>query len=224
MLIVLVASRPFLKELLLHLEETFRAAHANICGYRSDRSIGMTSKLQVNKSSQGDLGYELDSASVVGQSRKPQSIYVGLFLVTEVISPVVYWVEDQKRSMALHHDHLALCDNCCIPFWVVGSDTSCLNWMRSWPMKRMSAYSLMSPMDDGQLPVPGSSGEGGGVGWPGVDPLHFLARSHRQTCAFSVATEIHGISWNLPFLSRNYGNSELNGNKMETVNKTEKML
>lgn len=66
----------------------------------------------------GDLVYRLDSTSVTGQSRKLKPIYVGPLVVTKVISPILYQLEDRKRTYVLHHDRLRYCDDRSIPLWI----------------------------------------------------------------------------------------------------------
>ncbi len=159
----------FLRELLPRLEETFRAARENIRGVQVRQKRRYDIKLQVNKFSRGDFVYKLDSASVVGQSRKLRSVYVGPFLVVEVISPVLYRVEDQKRSMVLHHDRLALCEDRCIPFWVRRKRHQLLELDETLAYEEDDSVLPDEPDGDGELPVPGSSAGEGGEGLDGQE-------------------------------------------------------
>jgi hypothetical protein len=45
-------------------------------------------------------------------------LYEGPYLVTEVISPILYRISGKKESLVLHHDHLRICQAREIPFWL----------------------------------------------------------------------------------------------------------
>ena len=79
----------------------------------------------------GDLVYQRNEAGQVGQSKKLQPIFIGPVLVTQVLSPVLYRVENRKRSYVLRHDRLIPCKDRVIPLWVrrkrhdlLGGDTT----------------------------------------------------------------------------------------------------
>ena len=79
----------------------------------------------------GDLVYQRNEAGQVGQSRKLQPIFVGPALVTQVLSPVLFRVENRNRSYVLHHDRLIPCKDRVIPLWIrrkrhdlLGDDTT----------------------------------------------------------------------------------------------------
>ena len=66
----------------------------------------------------GDLVYKLDESTKIGESKKLRPVYTGPFLITEVISPSLYRVSNQKKSFVLHHDKLLICRSPTIPFWL----------------------------------------------------------------------------------------------------------
>ena len=66
----------------------------------------------------GDLVYQRNEAGQVGQSKKLQAIFIGPVIVTQVLSPVLYRVENRKRSYVLHHDRLIPCKDRVIPLWI----------------------------------------------------------------------------------------------------------
>ncbi len=66
----------------------------------------------------GDLVYKLDSSTKVGISTKLRPVYDGPYLVSQVISPVLYRIEGRKRSSVLHHDRLRICQDRDIPMWI----------------------------------------------------------------------------------------------------------
>jgi hypothetical protein len=67
----------------------------------------------------GDMVYVLNSASKKGQSRKLQPIYCGPYIVSHVISEVLYQIEGRRRRnhQILHHDRLRLCIDRDVPLW-----------------------------------------------------------------------------------------------------------
>ncbi len=66
----------------------------------------------------GDLVWILDESTKVGRSSKLHPPWKGPALVAEVLSPVLYVVEDRKGRHVLHHDKLKLCRDRSIPFWL----------------------------------------------------------------------------------------------------------
>ena len=66
----------------------------------------------------GDLVYLLNNSMDAGLSRKLKPIYKGPYVVTEVLSPSLYRIEDCRRNFVVHHDRLLLCDDRYIPFWI----------------------------------------------------------------------------------------------------------
>ena len=75
-------------------------------------------KLQVNTYNVGDLVYVLNSAKRIGVSPKLQFIWKGPYVVSKVISPILYEITDRKRISVLHHDRLKICNDRNIPLWV----------------------------------------------------------------------------------------------------------
>ena len=65
----------------------------------------------------GELVYKLDSSTTIGQSRKSQPIFLCPYVITEVLSPVLYQIEGRRKSIVVHHDGLILCRDS-IPFWL----------------------------------------------------------------------------------------------------------
>ena len=49
---------------------------------------------------------------MLGQSKKLQPIWSGPWIVTHVISSVLYRIGNRKRSMVTHQDSLKLCSDC----------------------------------------------------------------------------------------------------------------
>ena len=53
-----------------------------------------------------DAVYRFNRSIVLGQSKKLQLIWSDLWIVTQVISSVLYRVANRKRAMVVHHDSL----------------------------------------------------------------------------------------------------------------------
>ena len=66
----------------------------------------------------GDLVFQLNSATKTRDSKKLNPVWVGPLLVTEVLSPVLYRVQDCKKEYVLHHDWLKCCEDHTIPMWL----------------------------------------------------------------------------------------------------------
>ncbi len=75
-------------------------------------------KLNQNAFSVGDMVYQLNSASRIGVSNKLKSPWKGPYLVSEVLSPVLYRLRDRRRESVVHHDRLTLCEDRIIPLWM----------------------------------------------------------------------------------------------------------
>ena len=75
-------------------------------------------KARVHMYDVGDLVYRKNSAHRKGLSRKLCPIYIGPYLITEVLSPYLYRVQERRKQMVLHHDKLKLCVDRNIPIWI----------------------------------------------------------------------------------------------------------
>ena len=81
-------------------------------------------RLEERKYSVDDTVYRFNRSIVLGQSKKLQPIWSGPWIVTQVISSVLYHIANRKRSMVAHHDSLKLCSDRDLPIWkmlVIGS-------------------------------------------------------------------------------------------------------
>ena len=74
-------------------------------------------KTEQNTYSVGDAVYKFNKAMTVGQCRKLQPVWLGPWIVVEVISSVLYRITNRKRSMVTHHDSLKLCGDRELPIW-----------------------------------------------------------------------------------------------------------
>lgn len=75
-------------------------------------------KLNEKAYSEGYLVYRLNEATTVGQSRKLQSPWKGLYLVISC-DPPLYTIMDQKEvQFTLHRDKLKMCNDRELPLWM----------------------------------------------------------------------------------------------------------
>ena len=66
----------------------------------------------------GDAVFLANSASKVGQSKKLAALWNGPFIVTKVISPILYEISSAKKSMVVHHDRMRKCQDTSLPIWL----------------------------------------------------------------------------------------------------------
>ena len=66
----------------------------------------------------GDAVFLANSAAKVGQCRKLASLWNGPFLVTKVISEILYEVSSAKKKMVVHHDRMRKCTDTSLPLWL----------------------------------------------------------------------------------------------------------
>ena len=97
------------------LQQVHELARNNLLSSQSRQKKDYDLRLKVKTYEVGDLVYKLDSAKKVGQSPKLQQVWKGPFLVTKVLSPVLFRVCDRKKSYVLHHDRLKPCKDRDIP-------------------------------------------------------------------------------------------------------------
>lgn len=75
-------------------------------------------KLNQSTYDTGDVVYEINSATKVGSSQKLEKIWKGPFLVTKVLSPLLFVIKGRKKEKVVHHDRLKLCEDRVIPIWL----------------------------------------------------------------------------------------------------------
>ena len=72
-------------------------------------------KLQQAHFKVGDFVYKLNAVNKKGECKKLKPIWIGPLVVTQVISPVLYHVQDRHHEHVLHHDWLKLCEDHVVP-------------------------------------------------------------------------------------------------------------
>ena len=100
------------------LQQVHQLARDNLLSSQLRQKKDYDLRLKVKTYEVGDLVYKLDSAKKVGQSPKLQQVWKGPFLVTKVLSPVLFRVCDRRKSYVLHHDRLKPCEDRDIPLWL----------------------------------------------------------------------------------------------------------
>ena len=92
-----------------------KALKSGQCRQKRDYDVNIhTTKYKV-----GDAVLLVNSATKIGQCKKLQPLWLGPFLIVEVISNILYKISGQKRSFVVHHDRLKLCRDRALPFWLV---------------------------------------------------------------------------------------------------------
>lgn len=76
------------------------------------------SPLRQTKFEVGDLVYMKNCNHVVGISRKLQPIMMGPYIVTKVISSILYKICDRRKEIVCHHDKMRICNDREIPLWI----------------------------------------------------------------------------------------------------------
>ena len=77
-------------------------------------------RLEERKYSVCDAVVRFNRSIVLGQSKnKLQPIWSGPWIVTQVISSLLYRIANRKRSMVAHHDSLKVCSHCDLPIWLL---------------------------------------------------------------------------------------------------------
>ena len=66
----------------------------------------------------GDFVYRLREGTKKGVSKKLLPLWVGPFIITQVISPILFKIENRKKTLVVHHDKIKLCQDRHIPWWL----------------------------------------------------------------------------------------------------------
>ena len=108
----------YLADLSSVLKKSFAMARENLRSSQLRQKRLYDIHLKQSTFSVGDLVYLFDSSSKVGTSRKLKPLWTGPYVVIHVISPILYKIENRKRTLVIHHDRLKLCQDRVIPFWI----------------------------------------------------------------------------------------------------------
>ena len=129
----------------------------------------------------GDLVLKLNKTHEVDVSSKLLPIYTGPFLVTEVLSSILIWIRDRRRSQIVHHDLVKKCTEKCIPMW--------LRQMRSefLSVGGEPLYDDTPSRESSFLPQPDGGATVGGVPPCVSDPLGDPAET--QICKLTLGSQ-----------------------------------
>ena len=97
----------------------YQLARKNIQSFQMRQKRDYDLKLVEHQYKVGDFVYEIASATKVGQSSKLKKMWKGPFVVTKVLSPVLYQIKAKKDTRVVHHDRLKICLDRDIPHWLV---------------------------------------------------------------------------------------------------------
>jgi Sec-independent protein translocase protein TatA len=118
----------------------------------------------------GDLVHRLNPTTKIGQSKKLKSLWLGPYVVAQVLSSVLCMIRYRKKATVIHHDQLKSCDDSDVPKWVErmqeciisGSDVDpfvCTQFMDSsglfepsHPSEDIAGFHG-STMEDGDAPI-----------------------------------------------------------------------
>ena len=108
----------YIQTLRSHLKRAHEVTRTNIGHAQRRQKRVYDRKLFTRTFEPGDSVYKLNTQIRVGQTTKFKPIYNGPYLVTKVISPVLYRIESQKKTLVMHHDRLRPCPSSDIPIWL----------------------------------------------------------------------------------------------------------
>jgi hypothetical protein len=75
----------------------------------------------------GDLVMLFDSSTKIGQAKKLRPLWIGPFVVSDVLTPTLFKISSMKRDWVVHHDRLKPCQVTNVPLWVQRKRHALLN-------------------------------------------------------------------------------------------------
>ena len=109
-------------EYVQRLEQRLKSAHTlakeHLLSAQRRQKKDYDLKVLERKYSVGDLVYLINSSTKIGQSNKLKPIWKGPFVITKVVSPVLYRIQGRKIESIVHHDRLKLCQDRTLPMWI----------------------------------------------------------------------------------------------------------
>jgi transposase InsO family protein len=108
----------YLRKLDSVLREAHKLAQKHLNGGLQRQKRDYDTNLKVEEYQVGDLVYKLRSGLKKGISRKLLSVFEGPYLITRVISSILFKIEGRKRSFVVHHDKIRPCLDRFIPMWI----------------------------------------------------------------------------------------------------------
>ena len=109
----------YLASLMSKMSEAHQLARENIGEAQVRQKKDYDHKIQQKTYNVGDVVLKLDSATKVGQSSKLKSPWKGPYIISKILSPVLYQIIDKKnKETVVHHDRLKLCRDREHPVWL----------------------------------------------------------------------------------------------------------
>ena len=108
----------YLEQLLKAMKYAHDAARSKLREAQKHQKLHYDLRIRQNGYEKGDLVYVIDTTSKVGQSSKLRPVHSGPYLITEVLSPILYRLLGKRRSFVVHHDRLRACQDRTIPMWI----------------------------------------------------------------------------------------------------------
>ena len=110
----------YVKNLVTRMATTFSSARENLRTLQRRNKIYYDNRapLRSRKFETGDLVMVLNSATKVGRSKKLQPIWKGPYIVTEVLSDILYGITSQRKTTVQHVDRMRLYIDRTVPLWV----------------------------------------------------------------------------------------------------------
>ena len=105
----------YARQLVDQLGIAYAQVWKNLRGAQRRQKLYYDVNTRLRKFEVGDLVYRRKESWKAGLSRKLCPSYTGPFVVTQVLSPSLYRVEDLKHAWVLHHDKLKLCNDRRVP-------------------------------------------------------------------------------------------------------------
>lgn len=100
------------------------------------------------KYSRGDLVYRLDESTKIGHSKKLRPVWLGPYIVQDVLSPVLYRLITRKGTTVIHHDKIKLCEDRVVPLWVRRKRHSLLDLDKTLPDFVQSSQDVTAQVTD----------------------------------------------------------------------------
>ena len=107
---------PYIRELIKNLKVAHQAARDCLKQSQERQQSYYDRSRRQRTFDIGDLVHKLDTTTKVGLTTKLKPVYTGPFLVTEILSPILYRIED--RPSVIHHNRLRICKDRAIPLWM----------------------------------------------------------------------------------------------------------
>ena len=108
----------YVDELTSNLDKVQRLARSHLKKAQVHQKRDYDLRLHTNSFNLGDTVLIIDTTQSKGKSPKLQTLWKGPFVITKKLGPVLFRVENNKKSLVLHHDRLKAYEGETLPHWV----------------------------------------------------------------------------------------------------------